>query len=68
MERQAERMLRQVEALTRLVGESKGPIATRFSESREQVKISNLTDNDGIASYLETFEQIMVAYDTAPAL
>ena len=61
MDRQTEDMARQIEMLTRLVGE-RDRTATPTVE-RDKVKLSKLCDSDDIEAYLKTFERMMVAYD-----
>lgn len=66
-ERRTEEMARQIELLTRLVGERERPAAVGVPGDRDKVKLTKLGDSDDIEAYLKTFERMMVAYDVPPA-
>ena len=65
--RRTAEMAKQIELLTRLVGERERPGAVEMAGDRDKVKLTKLGDSDDIEAYLKTFERMMGAYDVPRA-
>ena len=60
-------MNKQVELLTRLVGEGQAERSREPTGEKDKVKLTKLSEGDDIEAYLKTFKCMMAAYEVPRA-